>query len=148
MARSDWTLLARQFQEGLLSRIFHGQPYKEFVTDYAQATLAGAKDDLLIYRKRLRHRLDDYQVKVPPQVRAARIADAHKARVGRPMQYQSGGWIQYVMTKNGPEPLETRQTRIDYAHYLTKQLQPIADAILHPLGDSFAALVSAQRGLF
>nr|WP_315489622.1 DNA polymerase II [uncultured Rhodoferax sp.] len=148
MARSDWTLLARQFQEGLLSRIFHAQPYKEFVTDYAQATLAGAKDDLLIYRKRLRHRLDAYQVNVPPQVRAARIADAHNARVGRPMQYQTGGWIQYVMTQNGPEPLETRQSRIDYAHYLSKQLQPIADAILHPLGDSFAALVCAQRGLF
>jgi DNA polymerase-2 len=71
MARSDWTPLARQFQEGLLSRIFHDEPYKEFVTDYAHATLAGAKDDLLIYRKRLRHRLDAYLVNVPPQVRAA-----------------------------------------------------------------------------
>jgi hypothetical protein len=45
------------------------------VTDYAQSTLAGKKDDLLIYRKRLRHRLDAYLVNVPPQVRAARIAD-------------------------------------------------------------------------
>lgn len=75
MARSDWTLLARQFQEGLLSRIFRGEPYKEFVTGYAQDLLAGRKDDLLVYRKRLRHRLDAYQVNVPPQVRAARIAD-------------------------------------------------------------------------
>ena len=118
------------------------------MTDYAHATLAGAKDDLLIYRKRLRHRLEDYLVNVPPQVRAARLADAYNARLGRPMQYQDGGWIQYVMTQNGPEPLETRQSRIDYAHYLTKQLQPVADAILHPLGDSFTALVSAQRDLF
>ncbi|MNU72662.1 DNA polymerase II [compost metagenome] len=148
MARSDWTPLARQFQEGLLSRIFQGEPYKAFVTDYAKATLAGAKDDLLIYRKRLRHRLDDYLVNVPPQVRAARIADEHNARVGRTQQYQKGGWIQYVMTRNGPEPLETRHSRIDYEHYLTRQLQPIADAILQPMGDSFAALTTSQRELF
>ncbi|MES2950883.1 MAG: DNA polymerase II [Pseudomonadota bacterium] len=148
MARSDWTPLARQFQEGLLSRIFHDQPYRAFVTDYAHATLAGAKDELLIYRKRLRHRLDAYLVNVPPQVRAARMADAYNVRVGRPMQYQNGGWIQYVMTKNGPEPLEARQSRVDYEHYLTKQLMPIADAILHPLGDSFTALISSQQGLF
>jgi DNA polymerase-2 len=148
MARSDWTPLARQFQEGLLSRIFQGEPYKAFVTDYARATLAGGKDDLLIYRKRLRHRLDDYQVNVPPQVRAARIADDYNASVGRPMQYQNGGWIQYVMTRNGPEPLETRRSRIDYEHYLGKQLQPIADAILQPMGESFMALTTAQQGLF
>ncbi|BEP52756.1 DNA polymerase II [Variovorax paradoxus] len=148
MARSDWTPLARQFQQGLLSRIFQGEPYKEFVTDYARSTLAGAKDDLLIYRKRLRHRLDAYLVNVPPQVRAARIADEHNARIGRPRQYQKGGWIQYVMTQNGPEPLETRHSRIDYEHYLTRQLQPIADAILQPIGESFMALTTSQRGLF
>jgi DNA polymerase-2 len=148
MARSDWTPLARQFQQGLLSRIFQGEPYKEFVTDYARSTLAGAKDDLLIYRKRLRHRLDAYLVNVPPQVRAARIADEHNARIGRTRQYQKGGWIQYVMTQNGPEPLETRHSRIDYEHYLTRQLQPIADAILQPIGESFMALTTSQRGLF
>jgi DNA polymerase-2 len=148
MARSDWTPLARQFQEGLLSRIFQGEPYKEFVTDYAKSTLAGGKDDLLIYRKRLRHRLDAYLVNVPPQVRAARIADEYNGRVGRPKQYQKGGWIQYVMTQSGPEPLETRHSRIDYEHYLSKQLQPIADAILQPMGESFMALTTSQRGLF
>jgi DNA polymerase-2 len=148
MARSDWTPLARQFQEGLLSRIFQGVPHREFVADYARSTLAGDKDALLIYRKRLRHRLDAYLVNVPPQVRAARIADEHNGRVGRPMQYQKGGWIEYVMTRNGPEPLETRHSRIDYEHYLTRQLQPIADAILQPLGESFMALTTSQRGLF
>ena len=148
MVRSDWTLLARQFQEGLLSRIFHDEPYKSFVTDYVQSTLAGGKDDLLNYRKRLRHRLDDYKVNVPPQVRAARMADAYNLRVNRPMQYQNGGWIEYVMTQNGPEPLESRQSRIDYEHYLSKQLKPIADAILHPMGESFLGLTSLQRGLF
>ena len=148
MARSDWTPLARQFQEGLLSRIFHDEPYKAFVADYAQALLAGEMDDLLVYRKRLRHRLDAYQVNVPPQVRAARVADDYNARVNRPRQYQNGGWIRYVMTQGGPEPMEARQSRIDYEHYLNKQLQPIADAILQPMGESFMALTTAQQGLF
>ncbi|MDR0260530.1 MAG: DNA polymerase II [Comamonas sp.] len=148
MARSDWTPLARQFQEGLLSRVFQGQPYRDFVSDYAQATLAGQKDELLIYRKRLRHRLDAYVANLPPQVRAARLADAHNARLGRPLQYQSGGWIRYVMTRNGAEPLEARHSPIDYQHYVAKQLQPIADSILQPLGKSFDALVSRQGELF
>jgi DNA polymerase-2 len=148
MARSDWTPLARQFQQGLLSRVFQGVPYREFVIDYAQSTLAGHKDDLLIYRKRLRHRLNEYVANLPPQVRAARMADAHNERLGRPLQYQSGGWIRYVMTLNGPEPLEARRSAMDYQHYVAKQLQPIADSILQPLGESFAALVSPQGVLF
>ncbi|GEQ75611.1 DNA polymerase [Comamonas testosteroni] len=148
MARSDWTLLARQFQEGLLSRVFQGVPYREFVIEYAHSTLAGKKDDLLIYRKRLRHRLDAYVANVPPQVRAARIADEYNDRVGRPRQYQNGGWIQYVMTKNGPEPLEIRRSRIDYEHYLAKQIKPIADSILIPLGEDFVTLTSSQQELF
>ncbi|MDR7377117.1 DNA polymerase-2 [Rhodoferax ferrireducens] len=148
MARSDWTPLARQFQEGLLTRIFHDEPHRDYVTEYARSTLAGEKDDLLIYRKRLRHRLDAYEVNVPPQVRAARMADKHNAAVGRPRQYQNGGWIQYVMTRSGPEPLEARQSGIDYEHYLSKQLQPIADAILLPFGESFVALTTSQQALF
>lgn len=148
MARSDWTPLARQFQEGLLSRVFQGVPYREFVIEYAHSTLAGKKDDLLIYRKRLRHRLDAYVANVPPQVRAARIADEYNDRVGRPRQYQNGGWIQYVMTKNGPEPLEIRRSRIDYEHYLAKQIKPIADSILIPLGEDFVTLTSSQQELF
>ena len=148
MARSDWTPLARQFQEGLLSRIFHCEPYRDFVVDYSKSMLDGQMDGLLIYRKRLRHRLDAYEVNVPPQVRAARLADAHNAKLNRPQQYQRGGWIQYVMTQSGPEPLEARHSRIDHDHYLVKQLQPIADAILLPLGDSFQALTSAQKVLF
>lgn len=148
MARSDWTPLARQFQEGLLSRVFQGVPYREFVIEYAHSTLAGKKDDLLIYRKRLRHRLDAYVANVPPQVRAARIADEYNDRVGRPRQYQNGGWIQYVMTRNGPEPLEIRRSRIDYEHYLAKQIKPIADSILIPLGEDFVTLTSSQQELF
>jgi len=93
-------------------------------------------DALLVYRKRLRPRLDAYQVNVPPQVRAARIAGAHNARLNRSQQYQRGSWTQYVMTQNGRELLEARHSCIGYQHYLVKQFQPIADANLLPLGDS------------
>ena len=67
---------------------------------------------------------------------------------GRPRQYQNGGWISYLMTVAGPEPLETRSSAVDYDHYVTRQLQPVADAILPFVGDDFASLVDGQLGLF
>jgi DNA polymerase-2 len=148
VARSDWTALAQQFQQGLFTRIFNSEPYEDYVREYARKTLAGELDELLVYRKRLRQRLDEYQVNVPPQVRAARIADEYNASMKRPLRYQNGGWISYVMTKNGPEPLEALRSGIDYEHYLSKQLEPIADSILLPLNDSFANLTTAQGNLF
>lgn len=146
--RSDWTPLAQKFQQALYLLIFKEQPYAAFIRDYTRSLLAGEFDDLLVYRKRLRGKLADYQSNTPPQVRAARMADEYNARHSRPLQYQNGGWISYVITRSGPEPLEARESRIDYEHYLTSQLQPIADAILGPLGDSFAALTTAQISLF
>ncbi|MBD9657136.1 DNA polymerase II [Pseudomonas sp. PDM12] len=146
--RSDWSPLARQFQQELYLRIFKGQPYQDYVRDYVQRTLAGEFDERLVYRKRLRRRLDDYQRNVPPHVRAARLADAHNDEMGRPRQYQSGGWISYVISVAGPEPLEMRRAPIDYGHYLGKQLQPVADAILPFVDDDFSALIGGQLELF
>ena len=146
--RSDWSPLARQFQQELYQRIFHRQPHQDYVRDYVRRTLSGELDDLLIYRKRLRRQLDDYERNVPPHVRAARLADEYNDRLGRPRQYQRGGWISYVISVNGPEPLEVRQAPIDYDHYVTRQLQPVADAILPFVNDDFATLVGGQMGLF
>jgi DNA polymerase-2 len=146
--RSDWTPLAQRFQQALYLLIFKEQPYEAYVREYTRRLLAGELDDLLVYRKRIRGKLADYQRNTPPPVRAARLADEYNARRGRPLQYQQGGWINYVITRNGPEPLEARESRIDYEHYLATQLLPIADAILAPLNDSFAALTTAQIGLF
>ena len=116
--------------------------------DYVARTVRGEFDALLVYRKRLRRPLDDYQRNVPPHVRAARTADAYNLAQGRPLQYQNGGWISYVITVAGPEPLETQRSPIDYQHYLARQLQPVADAILPFLGDDFSRLVSGQQDLF
>lgn len=146
--RTDWSPLAQRFQQELYRRIFHRQPYRDFVRDYVQRTLAGEFDELLIYRKRLRRRLADYQRNVPPHVRAARLADEYNDRLGRPRQYQNGGWIRYVITVAGPEPLEVRRAAIDYDHYLTRQLQPVAEAILPFVGDDFSALIDGQLELF
>ncbi len=146
--RSDWSPLARQFQQELYQRIFHRQPHQDYVRDYVRRTLSGELDDLLIYRKRLRRQLGDYGRNVPPHVRAARLADEYNDRQGRPRQYQNGGWISYVISVNGPEPLEVRQAPIDYDHYVTRQLQPVADAILPFVNDDFGTLVGGQMGLF
>ena len=146
--RTDWSPLAREFQRSLYLLIFNRQAHQAYVRDYVQRTLAGELDALLIYRKRLRRPLQDYERNVPPHVRAARLADDHNRREGRPLQYQRGGWISYVMTVAGPEPLETRHSAIDYDHYLSKQLQPVADAILPFVNDDFNTLVGGQMGLF
>ncbi|MBK3470544.1 DNA polymerase II [Pseudomonas carnis] len=146
--RSDWSPLARQFQQELYQRIFHRQPHQDYIRDYVRRTLSGEFDELLIYRKRLRRPLHDYERNVPPHVRAARLADEYNDRLGRPRQYQRGGWISYVISVNGPEPLEVRQAPIDYDHYVTRQLQPVADAILPFVNDDFGTLVGGQMGLF
>jgi DNA polymerase-2 len=150
--RTDWTPLAQEFQQGLYERIFKRQPYEDYVRDYVARTLRGELDELLVYRKRLRRALDEYEKNVPPHVRAARIADEFHLRQGRPAQYRNGGWIRYVMTTAGPEPLDIREagaaSPIDYEHYLTKQLEPVADAILPFAGDSFMRLTSPQGALF
>ncbi|WP_165824788.1 DNA polymerase II [Pseudomonas sp. B1(2018)] len=146
--RTDWSPLARQFQQELYSRIFLRKPYQDYVRDYVRKTLAGEFDDRLVYRKRLRRTLDDYQRNVPPHVRAARLADEYNDSQGRPRQYQNGGWISYVITVAGPEPLEVRSAPIDYDHYITRQLQPVADAILPFVDDDFSTLIGGQLGLF
>jgi len=146
--RSDWSPLARQFQQELYRLIFDRKPHQVYIRDYVRRTLSGELDELLVYRKRLRRRLDDYERNVPPHVRAARLADDYNDRLGRPRQYQRGGWISYVISVNGPEPLEVRQAPIDYDHYVTRQLQPVADAILPFVNDDFSTLVGGQMGLF
>jgi len=149
--RTDWTPLAQTFQQELYGRVFRGEPYEDYVRDYVARTLRGEFDGQLVYRKRLRRPLVEYERNVPPHVRAARAADEFHVRQGRPAPYRNGGWIRYVMTTSGPEPMDTldpRRTPIDYEHYLTKQLEPVADGILPFLDDSFARLTSPQGALF
>ncbi|VFS20210.1 DNA polymerase II [Serratia liquefaciens] len=108
----------------------------------------GELDEQLVYRKRLRRPLAEYQRNVPPHVRAARLADEHNLKLGRAQQYQQRGTIKYVWTTSGPEPADYQQSPLDYDHYLTKQLQPVAEGILPFVNDDFATIVTGQLGLF
>lgn len=146
--RTDWTPLAQQFQQTLYWRIFRGEPYQDYIRETIASLMSGELDSQLIYRKRLRRPLSEYQKNVPPHVRAARLADEYNQRLGRPAQYQNRGTIKYVMTLSGPEPVDYQQSPLDYDHYLTRQLQPVAEGILPFLEDDFATLMTGQMGLF
>ncbi len=83
--RTDWTPLAQQFQQELYLRIFRNEPYQEYVRETIDKLMAGELDARLVYRKRLRRPLSEYQRNVPPHVRAARLADEENQKRGRPL---------------------------------------------------------------
>lgn len=146
--RSDWSELAKMFQRTLYQMVFAEQDVEAYIRQVIQDTLARANDDKLVYRKRLRQGLDKYVKNVPPHVKAARLADHHNAKLGKPLKYQHKGWIAYIITVNGPEPIEYLSSPIDYDHYISKQIQPIAEGILPFINLSFESITSAQISLF
>lgn len=141
--RTDWTPLARDFQLELYRKVFMGEDYQDFVRNTANAVLAGHRDAELVYRKRLRRHLHEYQKNVPPHVQAARKLQDWSGTLLR-----RGDWIDYVLTRNGPEPASCRRSPLDYQHYVDKQLTPVADTILHFADQSMAGLVAKQMNLF
>ena len=147
-ARTDWTPLAQRFQQTLYEMVFHDQDPTDYVRNFVDETAAGKHDDLLVYQKRLRRKLHEYQKNIPPQVRAARMADEINEKLGRPLQYQNKGRIEYLITLNGPEPKEYLKSAIDYQHYIDKQLKPVAEAILPFIGLDFEQVSGQQLGLF
>ena len=58
------------------------------------------------------------------------------------------GWIEYLMTINGPEPRGYVESPLDYQFYIDRQLAPIADAILFFKSTSLAEITEKQLGLF
>ena len=124
------------------------EPYEEFIRVTVQAVLNGECDGDLVIRKRLRRALDNYQKNVPPHAQAARKAEQIRAQKGVPSLYANGGWIEYLMTVNGPEVKQYRTSPIDYQFYIDKQLVPVADAILSFKSSSMQQLVDRQLGLF
>ncbi len=146
--RTDWTVLARDFQLQLYQMIFHGEDPTDFIHETVRQTLAGERDTDLIYRKRLRRNLHSYVKNVPPHVKAARLADEENRKSGRPLKYQNKGWISYLMTVNGPQPLDYLSAGIDHQFYVDRQLEPVADGILPFIGLSFRSIVDLQMGLF
>jgi DNA polymerase-2 len=140
--RTDWTQLAREAQGELLRRVFADEPWQAWLLGLRRDLLAGALDDRLVYRKRLRRGVDDYAA-APPHVQAARLA-ASTAAEGTGAATE----VAYVMTTRGPEPVGARQGAIDHGHYLERQLGPAVDVVLRLLGTSFEREAGEQLSLF
>ncbi len=135
--RTDWTLLAKEFQYELYWRLLHGDDIRRWVRDLVKSLKAGALDEKLVYRKRLRKDVSEYTKHVAPHVRAARMLNSTVREV------------RYVITPEGPVPVELHPPKIDYQHYIDKQLRPIADSVLGLLGLSFQELLTpSQLSLF
>ncbi|TLU66439.1 DNA polymerase II [Thalassotalea litorea] len=146
--RTDWTELAKCFQQNLYLKVFHHEPVDAYILQMVNDTLEGKFDHMLTYRKRLRRKLDEYQKNVPPHVKAARHADEIHQATDKPLRYQNKGWIEYVMTMAGPQTLEHQQAPIDYQLYIDRQLAAIADGILPFIGKDFASICDQQMQLF
>jgi len=134
--RSDWTKLAKEFQEELYMKIFSGEEVENFIIETIKKLKAGVYDDKLVYRKRLRKDVDEYIKNIPPHVRAAK------------MLREPGDVVYYVITERGPIPIQFSYNDIDYNHYIEKQLKPIADSVLALLGKSFDSIVGSDQMSF
>ena len=146
--RTDWTELAKVFQRELYHRVFNDLPVKAYVAEMVAKTEAGEFDELLIYRKRIRRKLNDYVKNVPPHVKAARAADLLNEQHGKPLRYQNRAWIEYLITSNGPQAKEWLSAPLDYQFYIERQLKAVADAILPFVDTSFDEITDSQLNLF
>ena len=146
--RSDWTALARKFQEDLYTRIFANEPVKTYIRDLLAAIRAGQKDEQLVYARRLRKPLSSYTRSQPPHVKAARQADEINTATGKKLRYQHRTTVRYMMTLGGPQTVESVNQPLDYEHYVEKQIRPIADSILPAVGLRFEDIDNQQLGLF
>ena len=146
--RTDWTELARVFQQNLYQLVFDGNEYENYIQQTIEALTKGEFDEQLRYRKRLRKKLSEYQRNIPPHAQAAIKAEQAFKQKGMPSRYRNKSWIEYVITIAGAETVECQQSKLDYEHYIDKQLKPIADTILTAIGSSMDAVTRQQQDLF
>ena len=139
VVRRDWTDLAKSVQRTAYAKLFAGEALEDFLFEFVRDLRAGAKDEQLVYRKGLRRDLDSYTANTPPHVAAARKSTQPLGRV-----------IKYVMTQNGPEPLDNVTAELDREHYVQKQVRPVVEPVLDVLGLAFDQVVGDDRqlGLF
>ncbi|MBS3135942.1 DNA polymerase II [Candidatus Woesearchaeota archaeon] len=134
LVRRDWTELAKRFQYGLLEHIFHGNPVEKYISDFVNNLREGKMDSSLVYKKAIRKGVAQYTKTTPPHIKAAR-------KLGK----KDPGIIEYVITSNGPEPIEKTHSKLDYEHYIDKQLKPIADSVLSFQDKSFEEMIVKQK---
>jgi DNA polymerase II len=134
VVRSDWTALAKQVQRELYQRLFADQAVEKYLEDVVKRVRSGAFDELLVYRKNLRKGAEEYTATTPPHVAAARKSTQANGRS-----------ISYVMTTNGPEPIDNIQSPLDREHYVVKQVKPVAEPVLDTLGLNFEQVIGDVR---
>lgn len=118
--RRDWTDMAGNLQRALISLLFHDASAEEIeseVSEWLRGVRAGERDEELIYRKSLRKPIENYTRTNPPHVTAARMLP------------NPSGVIQYVITRDGPQPVGFVKSPLDYEHYIEKQIKPIVRTI-------------------
>lgn len=137
--RGDWTEAAQDFQRELLMKIFHKEPPEVLIKVYIKKIREGKIDSKLVYRKSIRKDLADYTKTTPPHVKAARKLD-----------HLEGNRIEYLITTDGPEPIQKLKHKINYEHYIEKQIAPIANQVLSLFGTSLDDIQkgSKQKTLF
>ena len=81
----------------------------------------------------------EYTKTTPPHVKAARKLD-----------HLEGNIIEYLITEDGPEPIQKLKHKIDYDHYIDKQIKPIANQVLSLFNKDFDSIItdSKQAKLF
>lgn len=138
--RRDWTQAAKEFQLALLRLLFEARPRTEivaYVRSFLAEILEGKRDAELVYRKALRKSVDEYARSLPAHVKAAR-----RLKMG-----EQAGLIDYLWTKEGPQPVGNVSAPIDYDHYLEKQIKPIAAAFSEVIGVDLVELFHRDRQL-
>lgn len=137
--RRDWTDLAKNFQMEILDKIFHKKEITSYIKKYVENLKSGKLDDMLIYKKALRKETEAYTKTTPPHVKAARMLDKIESSI-----------ISYVMTIDGPQPIQKITSKIDYEHYIDKQIKPLADAVLVFFNQKFDDIIKGhtQKTLF
>jgi DNA polymerase-2 len=139
--RSDWTRLAKNFQKKLYQKFMAGEDIEEFIKGTINDLSSGIFDEDLVYQKRMSKKLEEYTKSRPPHVQAAqRLQEAGQ---------NIPSTIEYVITQNGPIPVELSPNQYDYEHYRERQIRPLAEVVLEHLGVKFDDLFGGgQLDLF
>jgi len=132
--RVDWTDAAKDFQKELLLKLFHNEKVEDFIKEYVKKIKSGKLDSKLIYRKSIRKDLTEYTKTTPPHVKAARKLPKLDSNI-----------IEYYITSEGPEPVQLLKHKIDYEHYIDKQIKPIAEQILSLIDKDFDSLKEGSK---
>ncbi len=137
VVRSDWTPLAKKFQEELFERFFRDQELIEWIKNFIEELKRGNYNNLLIYKKKLSRKAEEYTKTTPPHIKAVRLED--------PENKKNLKEIEYTVSLEGPRPVSMGIKDIDYTHYIEKQVKPLADGVLFAVNTNFDEIIEGRQ---